>query len=356
MGTGPLTARVGIVGCGFIGAVHSRALKALVDAGLVDARVVATCDVDRSRAEAFGRAHGAEVVAADATQLLGAVDVVWICTPTASHLDLVEAFAGAGAAVFCEKPLGRSLAEARDIAAAVDRAGVPCQVGLVLRTAPVMLRLREGLASGRWGRVMAAVLRDDQFLPDQGHYASTWRTDVDVAGGGTLIEHSIHDLDLLRWLLGDIEEVSAAVTSLVGHPGIDAAVLRTASGAVATLTSVWHQVLSRASTRRLEILAERAVVWLDDDRIGPLHVQTDDGTATIECPPPAWTVDLPIRHPDWRTFAGYYAVEDRAFLDAVAADRAPDPGPAEAVRAHVLVEAVYAAARKGTSVASALLA
>ena len=53
---------------------------------------------------------------------------------------------------------------------------------------------------------------------------------------------------------------------------------------------------------------------------------------------------------------GYYAVEDRAFLDAVAADRAPDPGPAEAVRAHVLVEAVYAAARKGTSVASALLA
>src|SRR3712207_8553561 len=52
-----------------------------------------------------------------------------------------------------------------------------------------------------------SVFRDDQFFPNQGHYASTWRADVEVAGGGTLLEHSIHDLDVLRWLLGDAERV-----------------------------------------------------------------------------------------------------------------------------------------------------
>ena len=66
----------------------------------------------------------------------------------------------------------------------------------MLRTSPVYRALPSWSPSGRYGRPLAVVFRDDQYFPIQGQYGSTWRTDVAVAGGGTLIEHSIHDLDV----------------------------------------------------------------------------------------------------------------------------------------------------------------
>ncbi|TML63313.1 MAG: Gfo/Idh/MocA family oxidoreductase, partial [Actinobacteria bacterium] len=141
-----MTVRVGIVGCGFIAALHSRALKGIVDAGLVDAAVVATCDTDLDRAVAFARAHRAAIATTDSAEVLAAVDAVWICTPTALHRALAEAAASAGVAVFCEKPLAPTLADAEALTEAVVGAGVPHQVGLVLRTAPVFVALRDLLA------------------------------------------------------------------------------------------------------------------------------------------------------------------------------------------------------------------
>ena len=72
----------------------------------------------------------------------------------------------------------------------------------MLRHAPVFRNVAEIVHSGRYGKPMALVLRDDQYFPIQGMYGSTWRSDVDKAGGGTLIEHSIHDLDVINWVLG----------------------------------------------------------------------------------------------------------------------------------------------------------
>src|SRR5438105_5566289 len=99
-----MTTRIGIVGCGTIAQAHSRSLKAIIKGGLVDAVVVATYDVDPARAETFARAHRADV-APDTDALLDGVDAVWVCTPTSSHLPLVEAAARRGVAIFCEKPL-----------------------------------------------------------------------------------------------------------------------------------------------------------------------------------------------------------------------------------------------------------
>src|SRR2546426_11198632 len=108
---------------------------------------------------------------------------------------------------------------AERVAAALDR--VPHQVGLVLRTAPVFAAMEHRMRSDAYGRTMTVVLRDDQFFPIRGHYASAWRSDVDVAGGGTLIEHSIHDLDLFRRLCGDPAAVTRRTASFFAHPGIE---------------------------------------------------------------------------------------------------------------------------------------
>ena len=353
-----MTIRVGVVGCGFIGTLHSRALRALVKGGAVDASVEVTCDADIERAEAFARPHGARALT-DPFEAIATVDAVWLCTPTATHRPLAEAAAAAGVAVFCEKPLATTLDDATAMAAAVAAAGVVAQVGLVLRRAPVLADLADLVAGGALGRPMAVVFRDDQYFPVQGQYASTWRGDVAIAGGGTLLEHSIHDIDILRWLLGDVEEVTAVTANFSGHLGIEdvaVATLRFAAGATASLTSVWHQVLSRGSTRRIEVIGERGIAWLDEEYVGPLHVQTDEGAEERVGRYPEWAAALPYGDPAWRPFVIPHAVAAHGFLDALVSGHPAAPGFEVAVAAHRVADAVYrSAAAGGAPVRLALL-
>jgi UDP-N-acetyl-2-amino-2-deoxyglucuronate dehydrogenase len=347
--------RIGLVGCGHIGTVHAVALQQLTDAGLVDARLTATFDDDPGRAAKVARHQGGEPCET-LDGLLDEVDAVWVCTWTAAHLAAVEAAADRGLPIFCEKPLAPDLDTATSVAAALER--VPHQVGLVLRWAPVFRSLADAVASGEYGRVLAAVMRDDQYFPVQGLYGSTWRGDERLAGGGTVIEHSIHDVDVLRWTLGDPVEVSARTASRFGYPGIEdtaAATFAFADGSVAQLTSVWHQVLSRESSRRLEVFCEKALLWTDDDYLGPLHVETDDGERLIESEPPGWSSGFTLPAVYAKALA-QYAEPSKAFLDSLArvgTSRGPEasavghPRAADALAAHRLVDLVYRSAADG---------
>ena len=197
---------------------------------------------------------------------------------------------------------------------------------------------------------MAAVFRDDQYFPIQGTYGSQWRADATQAGGGCLIEHSIHDLDILRYCFGDVESVVARTANHAGHPGIEdmaAVTLSFAAGFEAQLTSIWHDILSRGSTRRLEVFCRQGMVWLDDEFRGPLHVQTSDGTEVRACPSPPWVDALPLADDEVGLAVRAYVEADRAFLDAVAAGRPPEPGLDVALEAHRLVDAAYRSAAAG---------
>jgi predicted dehydrogenase len=252
--------------------------------------------------------------------------------------------------MFCEKPLGRDLAECERVAAALER--VPHQVGLVLRWSPVYARAAELVASERYGRMLAATLRDDQYFPIQGMYGSTWRKDVGLAGGGTLLEHSIHDVDVVRFLFGDPVEVAARTSCAFGHDGIDDAASVTfsyARGATVTVTSVWHEIMTRESSRRLEIFCERALLWTEDDYLGPLHVQTSEGQEVIEGAVPPWADRLTVPEVFAKAIA-HYAEPSKVFLDALTADRAEargHPDARDALAAHRLVDAAYRSAAAG---------
>ena len=204
---------------------------------------------------------------------------------------------------------------------------------------------------------MATILRDDQYFPIQGFYGSTWRKDVADAGGGTLIEHSIHDIDVLHWLLGDPVSVSAHTSSRFGHPGIEdtaAVTFNFANGSVAQLTSVWHQVLSRESGRHLEVFLEGAALWTDDDYLGPLHVQTSEGTREEIGEMPDWAGLLTVPEVYAKSIA-HYGTAAKAFLDQLAAIRgagsdqagAGYPGAGAALAAHRLVDRAYRSAASG---------
>lgn len=345
-----MTLRVGIAGCGFIGRVHSWAFWALRKAEQADVVVTAVADADIGRAEDLAAPHEAEVMPYE--HLLDACDVVYICTPTGQHLELVEEAAARGKAIFCEKPLAPDLAQAERVAAALER--VPHQVGLVLRAAPVFIALREAIASGDHGRPMIVSMRDDQYFPIQGQYGSVWRAKLDVAGGGTLIEHSIHDIDLFRFLVGDPSEVTCRTAAFFGHQGIEDLAVATftfpSSGLVANLQSIWHQVMTRPSTRRLEVFCESGHLWTTDDNCGPLHIETSAGAEERECLPPSWVDELPVPE-EGRRALGLYAEASRRFLAAVSAAKDPrefgSPAAAEALAAHRLVDAAYRSASDG---------
>lgn len=330
-------------------------LRGLRRAGAVPDTVVAACDSDLGRAGLYAASHGAAVATVDPVEAMAHCDVVWICTPTATHRGLVELAAERGLAVYCEKPLAPTLAESERLAEVADAHGLRVQVGLVLRHAPATATLRAVLDSGRLGRPLAAALTDDQYFPIQGQYASAWRADVAIAGGGTLIEHSIHDLDLLAALLGPVDAVTGYTANFAGHTGIEDVAAFTmrhgAGGATSSLTSVWHSILSRPSTRRLEVFCERGIVSCSDEHVGPVTLLTDAGSEEL---PSGLTpeqidvidavmaaIDLP---PSFRAGVASYVLADRAFLESCRAGTAPAPGLDVALEAHRVADAAYRAA------------
>ncbi len=111
-----LMLRIGLIGCGHIGTVHSFALRQLADAGLIDADITATYDTDPERAVQDRRADHDATAADRSRRALDAVDVAWICTWTAGHLPAVEAAVDRDLPVFCEKPLAPTIADCRAIA------------------------------------------------------------------------------------------------------------------------------------------------------------------------------------------------------------------------------------------------
>ncbi|MEM9711759.1 MAG: Gfo/Idh/MocA family oxidoreductase [Actinomycetota bacterium] len=336
-----MTIRVGFLGAGNIARYHARMVISAISDDEVDARIVGAHDpTDDGRAASFVDRFGGEV-ASSAEALVDAADAVYVCTWTAAHPELVELAVGAGRAVFCEKPLGVDLAAARRVHDLLVDSRRPHQVGLVLRRSPAFTVLRSLVQDDTAGAPMAMVFRDDQYLPVQGAYASTWRGDRHLAGSGVLMEHSIHDIDLIEWLLGPITRVGATMAAHHGIDGIeDVATVsfETASGASGSLVTVWHDVLSRPSQRFVEVISAARVSRLEGEWTGT--VAWEDGSGRHALIDDELLAHAAEHHPE-------AANPDAAFLRGVA-DRSPCwPDAADALRSHVVIDAAHRAARGG---------
>ena len=171
--------RIGFVGTGVIAWAHAIGLQAMIRADLLDAAVVAVHDLDDERAQGFAAVNGATAVSSLA-EVLKSCDALSVCTPTSSHRVAVEAAAARGLPVFCEKPLATDLSGAESLAATVAGAGVPAQVGLVLRSRRRVPCSAGGARLGELGAPMAAIFRDDAVLPRAGDVRIDLARDVAV--------------------------------------------------------------------------------------------------------------------------------------------------------------------------------
>jgi predicted dehydrogenase len=226
--------RIAVVGAGYIGREHARAIHAHPEAevALVVGTARSGAALERLAAES-GAAASTDYTAALADP---AIDVIYLCTPNRLHADQAVAALEAGKHVFCEKPLCTTLTDCERLIAASDRSGRQLMVGHSGRFQPIHVALKQMVADGLLGDLCfceAEYVHDlAPFLagsdhewwrhPDEGQFA--------VIGGGC------HPIDLLRWVAGEIEEVSAygARRGLEGVPWDDTVVasLRFRSGAL----------------------------------------------------------------------------------------------------------------------------
>jgi myo-inositol 2-dehydrogenase/D-chiro-inositol 1-dehydrogenase len=351
--------RVGLIGAGLIGQTHSLMLRQVADASEGSVRVAAVHDPIAEQAERIAGYWPGARAAASAREILddAAIDAVWICTPTRFHRELCIAAAAAGKHVFCEKPVAMNSGEAAEMQAALEAAGVMSQVGLVLRFSPVYTVIRQMLADAGAGRVLGVTMRDDQDFPTRGVHASAWRNDPSLTAGGTLIEHSVHDFDLMTWMFGPVARLFCLQRNFNGAPGVEdfaATQFEFAAGFCGQMTSVWHRMLGRPSNRRLEVFAENLFVATDHDMLGSIGVQRGDGPEeTIAAEEvmrrfeAAILAERPWLRPLRNWLAVPYAAEDATFVAALTGHCAPDPEFAAGVAAQRLVEAAYRSARSG---------
>jgi predicted dehydrogenase len=185
--------RLGFIGTGWIGLDRMRAMLAT---GRVEA--VAICEPNPEMvAEALKLAPGAALVPSLDEMLALAPDGVVIATPSALHAAQALRALEAGAAVFCQKPLGRNLAEVEAVLAAARRADRLLGVDLSYRYTEGMLAVREQVRSGALGGVYAAnLVFHNAYGPDK-----AWFYDLELSGGGCVIDLGIHLVDLALWTL-----------------------------------------------------------------------------------------------------------------------------------------------------------
>ena len=223
--------RVGVVGTGFIGETHVAAWTAEGVHPLIH-------DVDAGRATALAARLGARAVES-LDELLAAVDIVDVCTPTHLHADVAIAAARTGHHVICEKPMARTLADAEAMLAAARDAGVRLFVAHVVRFFPEYVAARAAVLDGAIGEPAVLRLTRASFRPRQP--AGHWFFDH-AKSGGIVLDLMIHDLDYARWIAGDVVAVHCRSAGMAQpEAGVDhaVAILTHRSGAISHVSASW---------------------------------------------------------------------------------------------------------------------
>ncbi len=224
--------RVGVLGLGFMGQTHLKALREISDVEIIAEREIA------------------KVIAA------AGVDAVDICLPTYLHAPFAIQALEAGKHVLVEKPMALDAGAAREMIAVANKHKRVLMVAQVLRFFPMYEVLDEVLASGRIGAVHSAIFRRRCGAPAWG----AWLSDPKLSGGG-VFDLLIHDLDLCLHLFGKPATISATgYEALADGVDVITAVLEYADGLTAVVTGGWHHPKAYPFSMEYTVIAEKGTV------------------------------------------------------------------------------------------------
>lgn len=318
-----------------IGAAHIHTpgfIRRLKDRA-AEVRVTAVWDHDPARAAKAAAELGAPVSEQlDAIWTDRQIQAVVICSETNRHEQLVAAAAKAKKHMFVEKPLGMGAKDAFAMARAIDKAGVLFQTGYFMRGNPIHQFLREQVSKGSFGRITRVRASNCHAGSLKGWFDTDWRwmADPAVAGCGAFGDLGTHMLDILLWLFGDVERVTADINVSTGRYGTcdetGEGLMQFASGPIGTLAAGWVDVANPV-TLLISGTEGHAHVNASQLYFQSSRVEGADGKQP-------WT-DLPAAWP--------HAFE--LFLDAVLGKPGiPLVTPTEAAMRSAVMEAFYKAA------------
>ena len=320
---------IALLGAGRIGQVHARAI-----ARTPGARLTAVADAFPEAARKLAETHGAEVRDIDQIAVSDDVDAVVICTPTDTHADLIEQFARAGKAVFCEKPVDLSLQRVTDCLNVVQETGAALMIGFNRRFDPHFVALKAAIDDGRIGAVeQVTITSRDPGLPPAEY--------VKVSGG-IFRDMTIHDFDMARFLLDeDIASVFATGAVLVdpamrdlGDYDTATVVLTTVSGKQATILN--SRRAAYGYDQRIEVHGADGMVQAENQRPADIEIATSAGYTK------------PPLHDFFMTrYTAAYEAELSAFLGALASGGALSPSGQDGLEALKLAEAALQSAQTG---------
>ena len=214
-----------------------------------DVRVKCVWDHDSARAEARAKDLGCAAIE-DANRIWSdpEIQAVIVYSETNRHHDLVLAAAKAGKHMFVEKPLGITAKESLAMAEAIESANLLFTTGYFMRTDPKHIFLKDEIAQGHFGKITRARGSNCHSGALEGWFDKEWRwmADPKIAGIGGFGDLGTHKLDILMWLLGDIQAVTADVKIITGrYPGCDECgegMLQFKSGVIGTLAAGWVDI------------------------------------------------------------------------------------------------------------------
>ena len=208
--------KTGIVGCGKVADFHAKAFAALPQS-----QFTAVCGRNLERTKAFAERYG--VKAYDDVETMvrtEGLDVVSICTPHPQHAAGAVAAANCGCNVLVEKPLAVSLADCDAILSAAERNHVTVGTIVQRRFYRPCMRIHQAIEDGKIGRPVLGMVTMLGWRDEKYYQSDAWRGTWDGEGGGVLVNQAPHQLDLLLWYMGDVEEVYGQWTNL-NHPYIE---------------------------------------------------------------------------------------------------------------------------------------
>ena len=348
--------RTAVIGCGKVGQIHAQALRDLPGSTLV-----AVCDSSPERAEGFAKRFGGRPFT-DLDAMLGSAlpQVVTICTPHPLHAGAAIRTAESGVHVLVEKPMAATLADCDAMLRAAGAAGVKLAVVSQRRWYEPVRRVKDAIDAGKVGRPALGVFEMFSWREPAYYRSDPWRGKWDAEGGGVLVNQSPHQLDLLRWFMGEIESISGDWAN-VNHPEIEVedsavAIVRFRGGGLGSIiTSV---------SQRPGLFTKVHVHGTSGASVG---VETDRGATFIAgmsaiAEPPrndVWTIPgeegrlAEFEAEDRARFARidaaahYHALQIADFLDAIREDREPLVTGEDGREVVAMFTAIYRSRREG---------
>jgi predicted dehydrogenase len=267
--------RFGIIGGGMAGPLNAGALR-----DIPEAEVVAFCDVKEDVAKEFSKEYNIPSYYTDYKEMLKRddIDAVCVVTPPFLHEQMVVDCAKAGKHVMCEKPISVDCNAADRMIAACKEAGVKFGVIFMYRFMDQAQLIKKALDEGKLGKLLSVDCSGKCFRSDEYYASGAWRGTWKGEGGGSLISQTVHFIDLMLYLVGDVERLTGNYMTTL-HPDIEVddvanAIFKFKNGALGSLVS--SSAVRPGYPRHIEIHGEKGTIKIVEEE------KVDDFAASVE--------------------------------------------------------------------------